>query len=329
MNELNLVYTVDDSFLHQASVSLSSIIFNNSERFINVYVATDRNSKTNNFIKFKKFHENEFVRIIYIDAKKYDYIFDKYDLDKWGSNSYYVYWRLVVFDILKCDFAFYLDADIICRNKITYPELGDKTVGCVIDSVHPSYQKNIGLSKEDILFNTGTMFVNVEKWKDNKCTERCLELLTKKNRFLMADQDIFSIALSEFVCVLDCKYNYFSGFDYYGIENYFEINSLKNKKFYKEEEVRLSKEDILFYHCLDGVYGRPWEKGNRHPLKIEYEFYSRFAMDGLVEKNKKKNLLFKIEEKMEILPPFIYNKLHNFALFCYFKIKTIKECDNL
>lgn len=323
--ELNLLYTVDDAYIPLLSVSLASVVYNNKEADITIYIATDKDENTDNFKKLKAFYKD--IKIKHLDCKEHDKTFDSLKLNKWGSKSYYIYWRYVALNKLECDKVIYLDADILCLKEIDFPKLNNKSSGCVIDSVHSIYNKLLNLDKDFCFFNTGTLFVDVNKWKKNDCTNKILNAMKSDKPFIMADQDYYSYALENDVEIIDPKYNYFVGYDYYGVDNTYDIYKLDDKKFYTKSELIKAKEDIVFYHCLDGVFKRPWTKGNFSPIKEKYEFYRKLACFNDFSSDGNVSLLMKIEHSLEILPSALYNKLHSLAIKRYIKnsIKNINR----
>lgn len=323
-NELNLIYTVDDGFLPLVSTSLSSVTENNKEKNINVFIATDKDEATENFIKFSKYHSSDKIHINYINARKYDYIFDSNKMNKWGSNSYYIYWRLVVPEIIDVDNAIYLDADILCLQNIDWEDLYNKTCGCAIDSVHSCYNKLMNVEKDFCFFNTGVIYIDINKWKEKHLTERCIDYIKNvKNNFFMADQDLFSLALQDEIKIINPKYNWYAGYDYYGIHESFLLYSLNKKRFYKESELETAKKEVIFYHCLDGVFKRPWSANNNHPAKEKYDYYKRKSAWPNFEKKEKLSFLMKIEKIAEkALPKNMYYKIHNSSISLMIKIKS-------
>lgn len=317
--ELNIIYTCDNNYLELASISMQSIVYNNPSSIINFYLATESNNHYNytNIVNFYKNNKN--VKIHYLDCKKYDDLLESKKVDKWGSSSYYVYRRLFAYELLDVDYAWYIDTDILCLKEIINPKLAeDKVVGMVIDSAHANYNKIAHINENYYFYNTGTMFVDVKKWKNNNCNQKIIDYISNmKYRPLMCDQDIITIALQELSEPIDNKYDFFAGYDYYGVHNSFKIYSLDKKPFYSENEIIESSKNIIFYHCLDGVFGRPWEKNNFSPIKKEFEKYRNMSLYPNFSKERKTNLLFKVEKAMEFLPDPIYNKLHNFAIRLY------------
>lgn len=316
-NKINILYTCDNAYLPLTSISMASVIANNPESLITFYVATeDKNS--DNFKKLQDFYkDNKKIEIVYHDAKKYDDLLTKKGLDRWGSNSYYVYWKLFAYDELKVDRIWYLDSDVICLRQIDNPPL-EKAVGACLDSAHACFNKYAHIPENYYFFNTGSLYVDVKKWKKENCTKKIYSYIENmKYMPLMCDQDILALALQEDIEVLPPEYDYLVGYDYYGVQNSFKMYSLNKKPFYSEQEVEKGRDKTVFYHCLGGVFGRPWEEDNESPIRSEFEKYRALACWSDFHKERNMSVLFRIEKMLEILPKSIYNQIHNLAMRKY------------
>ncbi len=315
MKEINLIYTVDDAYLKQVSVSLESYQINNPDSKIKVFLATEKDENTDNYQKLLKHHQNMNASFSFINCRKYDEIFKKHNLDKWGSSSYYVYWRLVAFELIDADYAIYTDSDVLCLNRLDFPDLDDKSVGCVIDSVHACFNACYGKDRDFRFYNTGTMFVDVRKWKDRQLTGKCLEFIENTDRkMLMADQDIISLALEDEIKTISPKYNWFVGYDYYGLELQFMMYELDKKAFSALEEFKAAEKETKLYHCLNAAYGRSWEDNNNSPVKDRYAYYREKSAWPDYHAPRAENILFKLELFAEkILPKNMYASLHSLA----------------
>lgn len=318
--QLNILYTCDNNYLPLTSISMASVIYNNPNAYITFYIATE-DENSDNFEKLVNFYkDNEKIKVKYLNVKKYDSLLESKKLDRWGSNSYYVYWKLFAYDDLDIDYIWYLDSDVICVSQIDNPSLNNKAIGSCLDSAHYTFNRVAHINEDYYLFNTGSLFIDVKKWKENNCTQKVVKYINEmKYKPLMCDQDILAIALQDDIEVLDTKYDYLVCYDYYGIHNTYEMYSLNKKPYYKESEVENSKNKIVFYHCLGGVFGRPWQKGNYSPIKDEFNKYKKLACWNEYETEFNKSLLFKIEGCLEFLPKPIYNRIHNMAQRIYVK----------
>ena len=321
-NEINFIYTVDDAFLPLVGVSIASIIQNIKNKKITFYIATEKDNSTDNYLKLVNYYsEYKNVSFKFIEAKKYDYAFEQKNMNKWGSSSYYIYWRLVVPELINVDYAIYIDADILCLKDIDYIDVEDKACGCVIDSVHSIYNKAMGVGKDFCFYNTGTIFIDVNKWKQEKLTKKCIDYINNfRSSFPMADQDLFSLALENDIQTINPSYNWFAGYDYYGIEGTYLIYSLDDKRFYSKDELKKASKNIVFYHCLDGVFKRPWSIDNSHPAKTSFEYYRNISPWPNYEKKQELSFAMTLEKKLEsILPKKVYYRFHNFAIKTYLK----------
>lgn len=319
---LNILYTCDDSFLPLTGVSIASVIENNKDKEICFYIATEKEN-SENFNKLCDFYkDNPNICFKYLNCMMYDDLLEEKKYDKWGSNSFYVYWKMFAYDLLNVDEIWYVDSDVICLNSIDYPVI-EKAAGAVVDSAHADYNKLARIDENYYFFDTGSLYVNVNKWKENKCTDKIIEYIKNTDfKPMMCDQDILSAALQDDIEVISPKYDFLANYDYYGVDNAFKMYSLDKKPFHNKEDIIDASDKIIFYHCLGGVFGRPWEKGNNSPVREQFEKYRELSVwkDFSTERNKP--LLFRIENALEILPDSIYNRIHNLAQRVFLRIQA-------
>lgn len=318
---LNILYTCDNSYLPLTSISMASVISNNQDSDICFYLATE-SEDNDDFKKLVDFYSgNEKVKIKYIDCKRYDELLNEKKLDKWGSNSYYVYWKLFAYDNIDADNIWYLDSDVICMSSINNPQLSkNKAIGAVIDSAHYMFNRYAHINEDYYFYNTGALYIDINLWKNSNCINKVVDYIRNmKYKPLMCDQDILASSLQNVIEPISPKYNYFVGYDYYGVHNSFKMYSLDKKPFYKENDIEESKNNIIFYHFLGGVFGRPWQKNNNSPKKEVFDKYRLLSCWPNFETNYSKTLLFRIQSILEILPKELYNRIHNLAQRLYVK----------
>lgn len=316
---LNIIYCCDNDYLEWTGISMASVVENNKDEEITFYLATEgeEHPKYQKLLDF--YRNNKKINIKYLDCMTYDGLFNELNVNRWGANSYYVYRKLISFSLLDCDYAWYIDSDILCLDKIEGPKI-NRTIGSVIDSAHAAYQEAAGIDKNAYFYNSGMYYVDVKKWKDNKCTERMIDYLKENRSWLkMADQDLQSIVLQDDTEVIDPKFNYYCGYDYYGIEKSFKLYSLDKKPFYSKDELYKAKDNVVFYHCVKGVFGRPWEKDNYSPAKDKFEKYRDISAFKDYQTERKITTIDKFEMICEKLPDFLYIPIHNLAQLIYVK----------
>ncbi len=317
LEKLNILYTCDNAYLPLTGISIASVIKNNKDAEICFYTATESEDSENyrRLVDFYKDDKN--VEFRYYDCRKYDPLLREKGFDQWGSPSFYVYWKLFAYDGLDVDRVWYLDSDVICMGKIDHPKI-DKAIGACLDSAHADFNKRAHIDEDYNFFNTGSLYVDVKKWKEEKCTDKVIGYIRNMERMpLMCDQDILAAALQNDIEVIDPKYDFLTGYDHYGVHNSFMMYSLDKKPFYTEEEIVKARGNVVFYHCLGGVFGRPWEKGNESPVRKEFDLYRKLSPWPEYEKERSISMLFRIERALEILPDPVYNRIHNLAQRLY------------
>jgi lipopolysaccharide biosynthesis glycosyltransferase len=125
-----------------------------------------------------------------------------------------IYNRLVVANKLKDVAAkvLYLDADIVCLgdiSEIATINMGDNIVAAVQDAEHAVSRQTEKLNiKGKDYFNSGVIYIDINKWHDNAISEKTLELLNENgSKFSLPDQDALNIALADKVLFLGKKWN--------------------------------------------------------------------------------------------------------------------------
>lgn len=319
MNSLSLVYSVTNDYLPLVGVSLTSVFINNLDIFFNIYIMTTSES-TNNKSKLQMLCNNKKCKLIYLSMEECVQYFESAKVKDW-KGSYATYCKWFAFDQVKEEICLYLDADVICLNPIV--NLPDKVECCaaVLDSCHPIYNKRINFKNDDRYFNAGVYLVNVNIWKKECVTKNILNIINDKDDYLFADQDYWNIALKNKIEVMKPEFNYLAGYDIFGIEDSFDIYELDKKYFYTIDDIKHASNQVVFYHCLGAMTGRPWEKFNRHPIKKQYQLFlmeSKLVSNNYIFKSKRKNTIFIIQFILyKILPRNIYKKIHKFQLKKY------------
>ncbi|MTD38205.1 lipopolysaccharide 1,2-glucosyltransferase [Erwinia sp. CPCC 100877] len=177
--------------------------------------------------------------------------------------SYAMYFRLLSFEYLGkfCSKVLYLDADVVCKGSIDelrQLDLGDKVAAVVqdISSTQEKSIKKLGMTHISNLkyFNSGVMYVDLEKWQYGDFTNKVLNLLFDPNvggKVKYPDQDALNIIMSGKLIYLSDRYN--------------KIYSLKNELSDKSHSLYLNtiKEDTVFIHYT-GIT-KPWHEWADYP----------------------------------------------------------------
>lgn len=200
--KIDVVVAFDDNYCMHAYTLFLSILENSKKNFYNFYIfysdsqLSEKNKKLlGAFFKeysckliFEKVEEKVFEELSY--AMKY--------------LSVATYYRLVAFDKLPGKRVIYLDMDIIVNcdlEKFYNIDLGTHTIGAIQDYI-------FGLKAKGDYFNAGVLLVDLEKWRENKYSKKCIDVGMKKSAdFRYADQDTLNEVFKNSWQHLPLKYN--------------------------------------------------------------------------------------------------------------------------
>lgn len=140
------------------------------------------------------------------------------------NGGYAAYLRLMMPQILDADIkrVLYLDCDMVCLKDIRplfNLDLQGKTMGVVPDCYVPGFRQKyralnilrssikLNSSADELYFNSGMLLVDMDKWRSQNITERCLHVL-QRYKVGMPDQDALNIVLQGQVKFLPLNCNY-------------------------------------------------------------------------------------------------------------------------
>lgn len=309
---MNFIYVVDDNYIPLVCVSIISILNNNNSKVCIFNVITSEEETVNK--KMLKSIQNEKCIINFYSSKELISKIKCYSIKPW-KGSYATYIKLLSFNLVNAETAWYVDADIICNGDIKLPVLeADKTLAGVLDSGHSDYNDVIGIGKNCNYFNAGLFYIDIEKWKVKNLEKVILNYMENSTQYLYADQDVINLAINNEIQVLDPSYNWLANFDIYGIKGSFRIYELTKKEYYTVEQVSNAKNNVIFYHCIGAMTGRPWEEGNHHPYKKIFNKYLKETpwnnYDYIFKS--KRSTLFRIQYLLyKVLPLNLYSVIHS------------------
>ncbi|WP_270813300.1 glycosyltransferase family 8 protein [Hungatella effluvii] len=280
--DLYVVYASDDKFAEILGVSLTSLYENNKEmEQITVYVL-------NSGISDESKKKLESLSGIY-ERKELQWLEAK-DITKElgmevaidrGSLSQYA--RLFVSSVLPKDLkrVLYLDCDIIIAQSLE--ELWDldmhgKTVAALKDAFSKWYRMNIDLKPNDIMFNSGVMLIDLEKWREKNIEKKLTKFISGKNgKIQQGDQGTLNAILSKDVWCFEPRFNtvtIFYDFSYKEMMTYRK----PPKGYYTEIEVReATKHPVIIHFTTSFLSRRPWVKGCQHRYLGEWEKYKKLS----------------------------------------------------
>jgi lipopolysaccharide biosynthesis glycosyltransferase len=134
----------------------------------------------------------------------------------------------------------FMDVDMIVLediSKLWHTETGDHIIGAVTDSITRTIGNGIAnyreleLNPESKYFNAGLQLINTEKWREQKMTEKIIDLINKNRKFAaLGDQYGLNIGLVDQWQEIDPLWNYFSSGDH---PRPYLIHYYHRKPFYK------------------------------------------------------------------------------------------------
>lgn len=291
----HIVYASDDKFAEILGVSLVSLYDNSKDMDdIVVYILdagiTEEN-KEKLFSVCKSYGRSD---IVFIQGKN---ISEKLSMNvavDRGSLSQYA--RLFVSSDLPTDLnrVLYLDCDIIIKRSIRELwnlNLQDKTIGALMDAFSKYYRANIDLEENDIMFNSGVMLIDLEKWRKQKVEERLLKFIASKHgKIQQGDQGALNHVLTKDTYCFEPKFNsvtIFYDFTYKEMMIY-----RRPPKFYTADQVKAAiLNPVIIHFTTSFLSKRAWVKGCEHKYAeewLKYKMISPWASKPLWEDNRPK-----------------------------------------
>lgn len=292
-NISHIVYATDDKFAEILGVSLVSLYYNcwDMEDIV-VYILDSGISELNRkklCSVAKQYNRHD---LIFIQAKN---ISEELSMDvaiDRGSLSQYA--RLFVSSDLPQDLdrVLYLDCDIIINQSIGRLwniDMKGKTIAAFMDAFSKYYRVNIDLQPDDVMFNSGVMLIDLNRWNEQKVEKRLLDFIAKKNgKIQQGDQGALNAVLSHDTYCFEPKFNtvtIFYDFSYKEMLIY-----RKPPKFYKEETIKKAIENPVIIHFTTSFLSkRPWMIGCQHryvDVWMKYKMMSPWKDEPLWEDNR-------------------------------------------
>ena len=212
MNNLNLVFTIDSRFVQHFTATVVSVLENNKDLKVNIYVLHDIEDQTefNKVVLFVKEKYKTVIHGIYVENA----VFDRYRVSLHYSKA--VYYRLIITELLPgfIDTVLFLDADIIVNGSLNELANYKFNAGEFILAVKNVSIENNVKRLNDIgfpvtkYFNAGVLLINVKAWRDAKVSGRLIDLADRyMDKIDWWDQDILNIYFYDTWKEMDAKYN--------------------------------------------------------------------------------------------------------------------------
>lgn len=308
-NEMHIVYASDDNFAEIMGVSIVSLFENNKDmqEFV-IYILdsgiADKNKEHLESV-FKAYNRQTPVWIPATNINDVLGIEVKQDR---GSVSQFA--RLFISRVLPNDLdrVLYLDCDTIIDkplDELWNMDMQGKTIAALLDPFSSMYRRNLELEKNDILFNSGVMLINLKRWKEGNIEDKLLNFINKYNGLIpQGDQGALGATLSKETALFHPKFNAITVFYDFSYENMMLYR--KPPYYYTNDEIVQARENPVIIHFTTSFLSRrAWVEGSQHPYAekwIEYRKMSPWKDKPLWKHRKTKGLRDIYAKFYKVLP---------------------------
>lgn len=314
--KINVMYSCNEAYIKHTGVSMISLFENNKNfKEINVYFIALEVSK-----KSKE--------ILYEIAEKYGrnlIIIDFYQLcERLTTNNTdghkhpdTVYSKIFSTEILNIDKILYIDSDSIISNSLEEVWNLDMTnylIAGVQSPASKDLKEFVEMKRDDRYICDAFVLMNLKKCREIRLLDKSIEIINEYN----GNPPGISEGLLNKICknqilFLEPKYNLMSHMILF---NSSQIKKLANiEVYYSDEQIEYARENPVFIHYLNEVYGRPWNRTSNHPYKNEYLKYLNISPWKNQLEDKKLPLRTVLTTiAIKYLPFFVYENLRKITI---------------
>lgn len=267
---LNVAYCCDDNYIPYVGVSMLSCIENNINDFNNIvfHIIIDSNVTESSKEKLRQNISQ------YSNCEIIFYPFNpKSEMPK---SDYHPIVNAILFipNLINVNNVLFLDADTLILGSLKElfnTDLKNNYCGAVFDVIPPYFKEKIGFSKEDKYYNSGFVFMDLEKMRQDNIGDKLLAELSKEYKY--PDQDIINIVLKDKIFSLSPKYNFHGYFLEWDSRNILKVYSMDYDYYYSKNDIEEAKRNIVCTHFLNLFSDVPW-KDDLNPMYDEFKKYA-------------------------------------------------------
>lgn len=274
---MNVLYASDDYYVGILGISILSLLENNQkEEDIRVYIVDDDISEDNR-LKIEGIFE-AYHRPLPL-WKKIRSLSEVLGMELYEDRfSETQFARLLLEEIIEEteDRILYLDCDTIVNRSLA--ELWNMdlqgNVGAVLaDAFSALYRKNIGLKRNDLMFNSGVILIDMLKWREENIGHQLRAFVRSHNgKVQQGDQGVLNAVLNGKVCLLSPEYNWITNYSSFSYDDMLIYRKPVN--IYSKEEIEKAADNPCIIHYTSSfMVARPWEAGREHPYKALWDKY--------------------------------------------------------
>lgn len=291
---MHIALAADDRYAFACGVCITSVIENCGSEKLDIHVLTPGFSKKNQD-KFAQLERKYGLSIDFITLDSSD--FKGLKVSRRFPMS--IYYRLLLPHLLDCDRVLYLDCDIVVNGSLSPLYDMDMTGHAAVvveDQCSDDIRNHNRIESDEKYFNSGVMLMNLEWWRENSISEKCLQMLhDEPQRYKYPDQDVMNRLLAGKVIFAE-----------YGF-NFQELMYLPHEKLMlhwsKWSVVDKWKDSPVVIHYAGML--KPWFAESAHPEKTLFNKYLSLSP----WKDKKPEKFYGFKENMGRLVQNVKNKL--------------------
>lgn len=319
MSKLNILYQFDENYAPYAGISMLSLFCNNKDiDDLSVYCITmdvsDKNIEMLN-LTAEKFNR----KIIYLNSDRVVTNMKNINIKGW-NGSLATWMKMFIIEELVgvIDNLLYIDCDTLIKGslkELTDFDFEGNAVAAVADSIGFRHYRRLGLKKNKYYYNAGVIFFNIKYFEENKNFFNNMIDHLKKNvdRYSINDQDLLNDYFDGNIKTLSPRYNFQGIHCMYRDDVYYKVYA-KNEVYYDRNDINYARQNPGIVHFFRALGDYPWEPGNLHPVKEEFEKWkSRSLWKDYKVSRKKRTMFFRIERILYIvLPKQMFLRLFKF-----------------
>jgi lipopolysaccharide biosynthesis glycosyltransferase len=265
----NVCLTIDNNYVQHAAVTLTSLFLNNDNIQFNVFIIYSDISQENQvLLAFETSKYKAKIEFLLIDKQKFQNAVLSFHF------TIAIYYRLLIAEILPKNISkvIYLDADLIFRARIDTLLNMDVWEYSHIAVENPRVSNEtklrLGLGMDSKYFNAGVLIINLDYWRTNEISKKCLLYLSEyKDKIKMGDQDVLNVVLENKWLQLPYTWN---------AQEAFFVKSIKHSDFHiaKDEHNEIVENPKIIHYTGSN---KPWFRENNHLFKSEYYKYLAYT----------------------------------------------------
>lgn len=272
---MNIVYSFDNNYCDVVATSMVSLLRNNPNEDITIYVM-GINVSEKNIRLLREMSQSYGGKLVYFEVDK--------DLDKYRAlgrkASVTTYGRLFAGKYLpeNVNRAIYLDGDTLITGSIKKLQTCNMeeyaTAGCCDIFLPPMrVRKYIDFKRDELYINAGVLILNLDRWRRDNIEQKCHKFLLDTPKVILNDQDAINVICRGHIRKIPIKYNMMFLSTVMPYEDAHIIMEQGASRYCSKKEYEASQREPAIIHFASEIFGKPWIKNSCMPYKNEYLRY--------------------------------------------------------